>query len=137
MPEPEPDYACVILRLDDGRFVVEARPPDARHAAGQWTCFGGRREPGERALDTARRELDEELGWAPDSLAPAVDLWVGGRFIARFFAAPPGVPLDRLRPEPGRAVTIVDETELQAAPLSSWHRDVLAAFLAGRARVDR
>jgi 8-oxo-dGTP diphosphatase len=132
----EPDYACVILRDAAGRFLVEKRPPDADHAAGQWTCFGGRREPGESALACAVRELDEELGLLPARLERGVDLFVGGRYIAHFFHARLEVAIESLRLERGRGATLVDEADLDAAPLSSWHRAVLRASLRGEPRVD-
>ena len=131
-----PDHACVILRDAAGRFLLEERPADARHAAGQWTCFGGKREPHEDAASCARRELVEELGWAPDALAPAVDLWVGGRHIAHFYFAPLDRDAAALRLEPGRRAVLLAPEDLGTAPLSSWHRAVLRAFLEGRTRVD-
>jgi 8-oxo-dGTP pyrophosphatase MutT (NUDIX family) len=131
-----PDYACVILRQGDGRFLVEKRPPDARHAAGQWTCYGGRREADEEALACARRELREELGWVPERIEPGVDLYVRGRWIAHFFVAVLDVAIASLRPEADREPVLLDARDLDAVPLSSWHRAVLRAHLAGDSRVE-
>ena len=124
-----PDYACVILLVAEGGFLVEKRPPDAKNAAGQWTCFGGKREAGEGAEECARRELREELGWAPGELRTGVDLFVGGRYIAHFFVAELAVAEGALRLEAGRAMGVVREEELDGAPLSSWHRAVFKAYL--------
>lgn len=51
--------AAVVTRGD--RFLVCQRPPHKRHG-GLWEFPGGKCEPGESDLDTARRELHEELG---------------------------------------------------------------------------
>ncbi len=131
----EPDYACAVISAPDGRRLLQLRPPDARHAAGQLTCFGGMREPGESAESCLRRELHEELGWDPGSLTPLCELWVGGRLIARFYhsALPDGV---RLTTEPGHAAVWVPTKALPGLPVSPWHRAVLAAVDAGAAVVE-
>ncbi len=82
---PEPDYACAIIADRRDWLLLELRPPGVRFAAGMLTCFGGRREAGEDALTTLKRELDEELGWTPADAGSACDLWQGTWFIARFF----------------------------------------------------
>lgn len=51
--------AAVIKR--DDRLLVCQRPPHKRHG-GLWEFPGGKQETGESDLDTARRELHEELG---------------------------------------------------------------------------
>jgi 8-oxo-dGTP pyrophosphatase MutT (NUDIX family) len=57
--ETVPVLAAVIER--DGRFLVCQRPLHKRHG-GLWEFPGGKRESGENLLETARRELQEELG---------------------------------------------------------------------------
>lgn len=51
--------AAVIQRND--RYLTCKRPSDKRHG-NLWEFPGGKREPNESLLDTARRELQEELG---------------------------------------------------------------------------
>ncbi|MFW5752928.1 MAG: NUDIX domain-containing protein [Planctomycetota bacterium] len=131
----QPAYACAILRDDHGRFLLEQRDRDRRTAPGRLTCFGGGREAHESSLGCLRRELDEELGWQPARLSAAVDLFVAGRWIARFFSARFDAELGALAVEPGRQAVLVAPTSLASAPLSSWHRAVLAAWLCGRRRV--
>ena len=59
-----PPYVCAILRcVNTGCLLVEERPPIAKTAAGSLTCFGGKLEAGEQALDGLMRELLEELDW--------------------------------------------------------------------------
>lgn len=56
--QPIPAVGVVCLRGDEVLLVRRGRPP----LQGEWSLPGGRIEPGERALDTALRELAEETG---------------------------------------------------------------------------
>ena len=58
--------AVVLLGDDSGRacFLLTRRAAGLRQHARQWALPGGRLEPGESALDTARRGLSEEVGLA-------------------------------------------------------------------------
>lgn len=125
-PQAEPDYACAIISAPDGRRLLQLRPLNAQHAAGQLTCFGGRREAKESAESCLRRELHEELAWIPPHIAPQCDLYVGGRFIARFFHCPMTAGV-RLSTEPGHLAMWVPDLALSGLPLSPWHRAVLTA----------
>jgi 8-oxo-dGTP pyrophosphatase MutT (NUDIX family) len=131
-----PEYACALARDARGWWLLQLRPRHARHAAGLLACFGGRREGDEDAEACLRRELDEELGWRPAELAPALDLWEGGRFIARFFAVELRPPLAHLLPERGSAAVLAPTQALPGLPLSPWHARVLAAAARGEPLVD-
>lgn len=56
------DAAAAIIRLDDGRYLMQLRNrrPDIWYP-GCWGCFGGATDPGESSLEALRRELYEEL----------------------------------------------------------------------------
>jgi 8-oxo-dGTP pyrophosphatase MutT (NUDIX family) len=64
--------AVVVLPDPHGQasFLLTRRSSGLRAHAGQWALPGGRLDPGEGALEAARRELEEELGlWLPDEAA--------------------------------------------------------------------
>ena len=115
-------FSCAILRRGD-KLLAEVRGADAQAAAGRLTCYGGKRERGESSLQCLVRELNEELGWAPDDIPaePACSLLVDGYLIAHFYEA----SVDRTDfATEGRAFEFVDESD---ARWSAWHARVLAA----------
>ena len=121
-----PDYACAIISAPDGYRLLQLRPASARHAAGQLTCFGGRREPKESAETCLLRELNEELAWTATTLFPACELRQGRHFIARFFHCP--MPRStRFSTELGHVALWIPTKALSGLPLSPWHRAVLTA----------
>lgn len=69
--------AVAIAIVDDPveSFLLTRRPLDARRHAGQFALPGGMGESGETAEQTARRELEEELGVsvASDAVIGALD----------------------------------------------------------------
>lgn len=128
-----PEHACALLVDPRGRLVLQLRPPWARHAPSQLTCFGGKREEGETAEACLLRELAEELGWAPqDAPRLGLDLVSGERFIARFFVVdlPEGTAL---RPEPGFGIVCAHAASLPGLPVSPWHRAAIDAWRGGQA----
>ena len=115
-------FSCAILRRGD-KFLAEVRGSEAKAAAGRLTCYGGKRERGETSLQCLVRELNEELGWAPDDIPaePACSLLVDGYLIAHFYEA----SVDRTDfATEGRAFEFVDESDARWSP---WHARVLAA----------
>ena len=116
-------FSCAILRRGDDKLLAEVRGADAQAAAGRLTCYGGKREQGESSIQCLVRELNEELGWAPEHIPaePACSLLVDGYLIAHFYEA----SVDRTDFETeGRAFEFVDEGD---ARWSAWHARVLAA----------
>jgi 8-oxo-dGTP pyrophosphatase MutT (NUDIX family) len=115
-------FSCAILRRGD-QFLAEVRGADAQAAAGRLTCYGGKRERGETSLQCVVRELNEELGWAPDDIPaePACSLLVDGYLIAHFYEA----SVDRTDfVTEGRSFEFVDASDERWSP---WHARVLAA----------
>lgn len=58
LPPPVAAVGVVCLRGADVLLVRRGNPP----RQGEWSLPGGRIEPGERAIDAALRELQEEAG---------------------------------------------------------------------------
>lgn len=127
-----PDYACAIIHVGDDELLFEQRGTDARYAAGQLTCFGGRRHEGESVEDCLLRELQEELQWQPDSFNKACELWLGDRYIADFFDCALDLPVASLRCEHGRSAVVISAAYINEAALSPWHRAVLEGLAAGK-----
>lgn len=147
-----PPYCCAILREPGGALLLEARPPDAAVAAGELTCFGGKREAGEDPADCVARECREELAFTLQSPSRAVDLYVDGELIAWFYEAG-APPREAARAkEAGRRAVWLDGASLRSAVegaaasprrvsvdgamLSPWHECVLRAHAAGLSRAD-
>ena len=116
-------FSCAILRRGD-KYLAEVRGAEAQAAAGRLTCYGGKRERGETSLQCVVRELNEELGWAPDDIPaePACSLLVDGYLIAHFYEA--SVDRTDFVVEQGRSFAFVDESD---ARWSAWHARILAA----------
>ena len=61
-PAPVPAVGVVCLRGEEVLLVRRGTAP----RLGEWSLPGGRIEPGEKAIDAARRELMEETGVAAE-----------------------------------------------------------------------
>lgn len=61
--QPHEVLAFVVAR-DDQRSVVTLLLLRSRGDGGFWHCIAGGVEPGESAMDAARREVDEETGFS-------------------------------------------------------------------------
>jgi len=156
-----PPYCCAILHERGGEggaghVLLEERSEGAKVAAGEFTCFGGKREDGESPLAAVQRELMEELGLyhygaaercgikrkradsvAAHALRRAVDLYVDGKLIAWFFEAEAPPRDAQLQYEEGRRGVWLDAASATSNPrLSPWHACVLRAWRKGERRAD-
>lgn len=79
--------AVVILPILDARRIVMIR--NYRHTIEQelWELPAGTAEPGETAIDTARRELEEETGYRAGTMTPLTEFFTSpGVLTERMFA---------------------------------------------------
>jgi len=64
------EAAAALIVTPDARYLMQHRDEKPGiFFPGWWGCFGGAVEPGESPADAIRRELHEELGWRPESVA--------------------------------------------------------------------
>jgi 8-oxo-dGTP pyrophosphatase MutT (NUDIX family) len=60
------DAVAAIIVADDGRYLLQLRDDIPRiFYPGHWGCFGGAVDPAEDALTALKRELREEIEFAP------------------------------------------------------------------------
>ena len=94
----EARLACTVIPVRDGdsglELLLVQRNPDARFMGGAWVFPGGAVNEGEREVETAVREAEEEAGLNldPDTLVP-FSRWITPRqvkvrFDTWFFVAP-------------------------------------------------
>ncbi len=105
--------AAVALTLvgtasGDAAFILTRRPKGLRRHGGQWAIPGGRANDRERPEETARREVEEEIGL---SLPPEAVLGLLDDFPSRSgFAITPvviwGPDQPRLRPDPREVASV-------------------------------
>jgi ADP-ribose pyrophosphatase len=88
--EIKPDVAVIIPQLQNGKFIIERQ---YRHALEKYNYEfpAGHMDPGETAMDCARRELEEETGYRATKLKPLITTyWSPGYSTQRmtfFFAS--------------------------------------------------
>ena len=61
---------ALALLHREGRWFLQRRDPASSHLPGRWEFPGGKVEEGESPEAALRRELGEELAWAPGPLRP-------------------------------------------------------------------
>lgn len=55
-------HAIIILKTEDGGYIMQQRSPKAKHSPGMWDVTGGGVIAGETTAQAAVREAFEELG---------------------------------------------------------------------------
>lgn len=120
--------AAVVER--EGRLLLARRPPGKRHA-GLWEFPGGKFLPGETPLETARRELAEELGVEAVALGALLGAAAdpGSPFVVEFYKV-------EIHGEPAalehEALAWVLPEELLRYPLAPSDRAFAKSWLEGR-----
>jgi 8-oxo-dGTP diphosphatase len=122
-----------VLLYEGERVLLQHRDDNPDIAfPGAWAFFGGHGEPGETPDETARRELQEELGLTLDGpLEPFYHNVEDGRE-RTIFKAPLTVPLESLRQTEGQGMALLTEAELDDLPVVPRHREILRRFFTSR-----
>lgn len=68
-PAEHRDIALAVIRRE-GRCFLQRRDPKGAVLPGLWEFPGGKVEAGESLEAALRRELLEEVGWAPERIEP-------------------------------------------------------------------
>lgn len=124
----------------EGRFLMQLRD-DFPYIIypGIWGFFGGHIEPGENATTGVKRELLEEIGYAP----PVLDLFnetSDGRVRRYFYHGALTVPLSQLQLNEGQDMALCSVEEIRAGQkyserlgevrsLGKPHQQALLAFI--------
>jgi len=131
--------AIAILYQGD-RFLLQLRDdiPSILYP-GYWAMFGGHLEPGEHPDDGIRRELLEEIGYAPPHLQ-LFEYYADEKIIRHVYQGELSVGLDQLVLNEGWDMDLVTVAEIrrgdrysqradQVRPLGSPHQRILLDFI--------
>jgi len=138
MPRP-PEVAIAILYQGD-RFLMQLRDnvPTIVYP-GQWAFFGGHLEANEPPAIAVRRELLEEIGYAPDILEP-FRIYASDTVVRHVFHGPLTVPIAQLVLTEGWDLGLLSLEDVrrgegysavagQVRPLGEPHRQILLDFV--------
>lgn len=130
--------AIAILQQND-HFLLQLRDdiPTLVHP-GQWAFFGGHLEADEQPEEAVKRELLEEIGYAPPDLK-LFQSYPGEKVVRHVFAAPLTVPLSALTLQEGMDMELVSIADVrqgasysarvqEVRPLAAPHRAILLEF---------
>ncbi|ASC69800.1 hypothetical protein XM38_007290 [Halomicronema hongdechloris C2206] len=139
MGNPPVEVAIAVL-YQQGRFLLQLRDniPNILYP-GYWAFFGGHLEPGEDAFTGVKRELLEEIGYAP----PRLDLFqrrMSNTIIRNVFHGPLTVPVESLQLNEGWDLGLCSIADVRRGacyspkaqeerPLGPPHQEILLMFL--------
>lgn len=137
--QPEVEVAIAILIRHD-QFLLQLRDniPTILYP-GCWAFFGGHLEPGETPEVGVRRELKEEINYAPAWLR-LFKQWQNENIVRHVFYGPLVVPLEQLELNEGWDLGLWTVADIhhgqrfstkanQVCPLGKPHRQLLLSFL--------
>jgi 8-oxo-dGTP diphosphatase len=132
---------AIAILHQDNQFLMQLRDNNpAILYPGVWGFFGGHLEPGETPEIAVRRELQEEIGYAPTAIAP-FRAYSDDRVTRYVFHGALTVSVRALDLREGWDLGLVSVADIQRGdcysakagevrPLGSVHRQILLDFLA-------
>ena len=141
MPHDSRAAVAIALLYQNSKFLMQLREeiPEIAYP-GCWAFFGGHLEPGESPEEGMRRELIEEIGYAPPDLLPFEIHVQDPRFIRHVFHAPLTVELKTLELNEGCDLGLATMEEIRQGsrysdrmgksyPLGKPHQEILLSFI--------
>lgn len=138
--KPDQHEVAIALLLQDHQFLLQLRDniPDIVYP-GYWAFFGGHLEPGEDPATGVRRELLEEIGYAPIQLKFFRRI-ESDLVIRHVFYGPLEIPLSQLQLNEGWDLGLwtidqihqgqrYSERAGEIRPLGRPHQQILLSFL--------
>ena len=123
---------CILVDAE-GRVLLHLRDDIATiRYPNHWTLPGGVVEPGETPERTIRRELEEEIGRAPDEVREVGRIVDAYRNLIHVYAAPFPVPLGQLTLGEGQALGYYGASQLAEMTVTPHALVVLRRFLGSR-----
>lgn len=102
-----PGAVVIVPVLDDGRIVLIR---NFRYTVDQelWELPAGTREAGEKTMETAARELEEETGYRADKLTPLAEFYTSPGILTEKMYAFIATGLENVgqKLEPGERITV-------------------------------
>jgi len=115
----------VILHRE-GRVLLQHRDDDpAIRWPGAWALFGGHMEPNESPEETARREIEEELGLSLEGTLELVYHGTSESVERWIYAAPLLVLPDSLTLAEGQGMALISSDDVDGYPVVPLHRQIL------------
>ena len=130
-PVKKADYVDVIIRDDEGRFLLQHHPHSKMKP---WRFPGGKPELGETLIETAAREAMEELGIEPLSLKflgygnSTVESgdWTGAMFLCDNYHGIPTI-MENAKHDQLRFMTLEELEETGAQPEYSFAKTLCSS----------
>jgi 8-oxo-dGTP diphosphatase len=135
--------ASIAILYQNNQFLLQLRDdkPEILYP-GQWAFCGGHLEPGESPAEAMRRELLEEIGYAPPTLTHFRSYLTDSQIVRHIFHAPLTVAVETLEINEGMDLGLSTIEEVQQGSryserigqvrlLAKPHRQILLDFLMG------
>lgn len=112
--------------LRTGKFLLQKRDQSDIPFPGQWTFPGGTSEAKETPLQTAKRELREELGIIDQHMEEVLTIFHHSRSIAEhFYLIEFDIDMNQLKFSEGEDWQLFDLSDIEKLDLAWWSNEVI------------